>query len=392
MHPMISFFPSKQFYDAELEDGPRMEELRTELWHSSQLFGPYRFFNVQGRESTGGRTSLVNIMEIDTALMLYQRLTADFPEINFDGKVGIITPYKQQLNEMKKRFQRTYGDRIIDTIDFNTTDAFQGRERDIIIFSCVRASPEGGIGFLSDIRRMNVGLTRAKSSLYVLGNANSLVRNKLWGALVQDAKVRGVFTEGTKQLFAKTTRGKGAASQLSITNGSTSNQKHPSAGNVAPTAPVVRTNDPDPMDIDKPEPLTGPKFGNRHQGHQPGHNSRGCFICGQPGHRQTDCPQNKGSHGGQNTHAQNPRAGKGYGGSRATPSTHDIKIPTVKATSTEPLRLAHAPKRQHSYDANADGGNKRPHLGPPSGLGSGPGPAVGPSSSQVSLRFVRKKI
>lgn len=357
-----------------------MKELRTELWHSSELFGPYRFFHVQGRESQGGRTSLVNMMEIEAAITLFQRLTTDFPEVDFDGKVGIITPYKQQLTEMKKRFQRAYGERIIDIIDFNTTDAFQGRERDIIIFSCVRASPEGGIGFLSDIRRMNVGLTRAKSSLYVLGNANSLIRNKLWGSLVQDAKTRGLFTEVNKNLFSQPTRNRGAAKQLSILGGNGSGSV-PNQGPLPARNLASRTGGSDPMDIDGPEPrgLVRPQASNR-SGES--HNPQICLICGKHGHRQAECQQNR-------THAQHPRTGKGYGGSRSAASTHNVRIPTIKTTSTETPKPIHVPKRQHSYDANADERNKRPHFASASASATGasepgPGPGPGPASDQVS--------
>ncbi|KAI5809970.1 SEN1 N terminal-domain-containing protein [Peziza echinospora] len=207
MHPEISKFPSQQFYDSELEDGEGMEKLRRRIWHMSTIFGPYRFFDVQGQESSARGHSLVNHQEVTTAVQLYRRLCADFPEQDFRGMIGIITPYKQQLGELKRRFQNEFGQAIIDTIDFNTTDAFQGREREIIIFSCVRASPSGGVGFLSDIRRMNVGLTRAKSSLFILGNARSLLRNEFWGKLVQDAHARGVFTDGNMQaLFSRTAR------------------------------------------------------------------------------------------------------------------------------------------------------------------------------------------
>jgi len=207
MHPDISRFPSVQFYDSELQDGPDMEKLRQRLWHQSNLFGPYRFFDIQGKESSASGHSLVNHQEVTTALSLFRRITTDFRDQDFSGMIGIITPYKQQLFELKRRFRSEFGQKILDAIEFNTTDAFQGREREIIIFSCVRASPSGGVGFLSDIRRMNVGLTRAKSSLFILGNAQSLLRNEFWGKLVRDAKTRGVYTDGNIQgMLSKSTR------------------------------------------------------------------------------------------------------------------------------------------------------------------------------------------
>ncbi|KAK5689567.1 DEAD-box type RNA helicase, partial [Elasticomyces elasticus] len=116
-------------------------------------------------------------------------------DVDFTGKIGIITPYKGQLREMKTRFAARYGNEIFSKVDFNTTDAFQGRESEVIIFSCVRASNKG-IGFLSDIRRMNVGLTRAKSSLWVLGNSQSLVQGEFWKSLIVNARSRSVYTDG----------------------------------------------------------------------------------------------------------------------------------------------------------------------------------------------------
>ncbi|PVH99244.1 tRNA-splicing endonuclease-like protein [Periconia macrospinosa] len=195
MHPEISLFPSQTFYDGRLLDGGDMAALRKSPWHKSLLLGPYRFFDVQGHQQAAGH-SLINIAEINIALQLYRRLTSDFPSFDFRNKIGIITPYKSQLRELKDRFVAQFGASILDEIDFNTTDAFQGRESEIIIFSCVRASPAGGIGFLQDIRRMNVGLTRAKSSLFVLGNSQSLIRGQFWRKLVDDAKTRDRYTGG----------------------------------------------------------------------------------------------------------------------------------------------------------------------------------------------------
>ncbi|KAH9874965.1 hypothetical protein J1614_004453 [Plenodomus biglobosus] len=203
MHPEISLFPSQTFYDGKLLDGGDMAGLRKKPWHQSMLLGPYRFFDVQGTQEAAPKGhSLINMKEIDIAIRLYSRLISDYPDYDFKGKVGIITPYKSQLRELKARFMARFGEKADEIIDFNTTDAFQGRESEVIIFSCVRASPAGGIGFLQDIRRMNVGLTRAKSSLWVLGNSQSLMRGEFWKKLVVDAKSRNRYTGGdvTKML------------------------------------------------------------------------------------------------------------------------------------------------------------------------------------------------
>ncbi|KAI9657447.1 MAG: DEAD-box type RNA helicase [Bathelium mastoideum] len=201
MHPDIAAFPSATFYDGRLLNGDRLNDLRTRRWHLEPLLSYYRFFDVSGQHTTSAKGhSLINVAEIDAAMQLFDHLVKhwgnSFESENL-SKLGIITPYKSQLREFRDRFSRRYGQRIHEFIEFNTTDAFQGRECDIIIFSCVRASPAGGVGFLQDIRRMNVGLTRAKCSLWVLGNAASLSRGEYWKKLVENAKARNVFTDAS---------------------------------------------------------------------------------------------------------------------------------------------------------------------------------------------------
>ena len=197
MHPEISMFPSKEFYEGQLQDGQNMLALRQQPWHQSALLGPYRFFDVRGVQEKGSKgQSLVNTKELEVALQIYDRIKKEYQNVDLTGKIGIITPYKAQLNELRHRFRNRYGESIMSTIEFNTTDAFQGRECEIIIFSCVRASSTGGIGFMTDIRRMNVGLTRAKSSLWVLGDSRALVQGEFWKKLIDDARARDRYTEG----------------------------------------------------------------------------------------------------------------------------------------------------------------------------------------------------
>ena len=203
MHPEISSFPSSTFYDGKLLDGPDMAALTAKPWHADPLLGPFRFFDVQGMHQSGPvGHSLINRAEINIAIKLFKRLKECAFGYDFYGRVGVITPYKSQLKELRNAFSNNFGNDITKTIDFNTTDAFQGRESEIIIFSCVRASGNG-IGFLSDIRRMNVGITRAKSSLWVLGNSGNLMQGEYWRKLIENAKARKRFTTNVDAAIAQ---------------------------------------------------------------------------------------------------------------------------------------------------------------------------------------------
>ncbi|CAN8100170.1 unnamed protein product [Discula destructiva] len=221
MHPEISAFPSSEFYEGKLYDGDDMGRLRLQPWHEAKLLGPYRFFDVEGVQTRGHKgQSLINQNEIEVAVQLVQRFQRDFPNVEHKGKIGIITPYKAQLGALRERFVNLYGQVILDEIEFNTTDAFQGRECEIIIFSCVRASPTGGIGFMTDIRRMNVGLTRAKSSLWLLGDSKALRQGEFWNKLIENARARDLYTRGDiLGLLRKTSEKLGGAVESSSSGG-----------------------------------------------------------------------------------------------------------------------------------------------------------------------------
>ena len=77
------------------------------------------------------------------------------------------------------------------SITVNTVDGFQGQERDIIIISLVRANGDGSIGFLSDIRRMNVAITRARMKLFILGNAETLRKHPFYRKLYEYVRELG---------------------------------------------------------------------------------------------------------------------------------------------------------------------------------------------------------
>jgi senataxin len=150
MHPDISKLPSRVFYSGRLQDGPNMDAKTKQVWHSHEKFGTYRFFNVKNGQEEQRNHSLTNRAETETAVALYTRLTVEFQGTDFDYRIGIVSMYRAQIQELRRAFELRFGRDILGTVDFNTVDGFQGQEKDIIILSCVRAGPGvQSIGFLS---------------------------------------------------------------------------------------------------------------------------------------------------------------------------------------------------------------------------------------------------
>ncbi|GAA5849474.1 hypothetical protein JCM5353_006863 [Sporobolomyces roseus] len=268
MHPNISAFPSAAFYQSRLTDGPNMDQKTLATWHNNALFPPYAFYHVSGMETAGRHHSWTNPQEAQTALAIYDRLSKEYSTIDFAYRIGIVTPYKGQVGELKKVFRQRYGEEILSRISFNTVDGFQGQEKDIIILSCVRGgSADKGVGFLADTRRMNVALTRARSSIWILGDSNKLRSNQYWSNLVGDAETRGLFRNVDLNTFRSgyaapptisraipVVKSKARAIEMSPAYGSNAADPLRSA-NSAPTVP----NGAPPPPVAPSAPLTGAK-------------------------------------------------------------------------------------------------------------------------------------
>lgn len=198
MHPEISDFPRRIFYRGNLLDGPNVKApdygnpLRTAVTSKFKSFKPFTILDVESSEQREqGGTSLSNSTEANLALHLYKSLYDDVLGTISKSKVAIISPYTQQVNLLRRTFSAALGDGYEDKVEINTVDGFQGRESNIVIFSCVRAAGSKGIGFLSDVRRMNVALTRAKYFLFVIARCKSIAVNPYWRDLVKHANEKG---------------------------------------------------------------------------------------------------------------------------------------------------------------------------------------------------------
>lgn len=186
MHEDIMRFPSQWFYHNELKSAP-------EVSHRGilRLDTPIVWFDTSGcdfTEDTKAETmSRVNKQEagllVDQLHAYVERITKErVLEESID--FGLISPYKAQVQYMRGLIKRdAFLKPLRKLITVHTVDGFQGQERDVIMISLVRANENGQIGFLNDLRRMNVAITRARMKLMIFGDASTLVRHAFYKEL-----------------------------------------------------------------------------------------------------------------------------------------------------------------------------------------------------------------
>ncbi len=106
-------------------------------------------------------------------------------KLNEIQDIGIISPYKAQTVLISESILKNhnFNQEIMEKLNINTVDSFQGQERDIIYISLVRSNERGEIGFLSDIRRMNVAMTRARKKLVIFGDSSTITRHPFYNQL-----------------------------------------------------------------------------------------------------------------------------------------------------------------------------------------------------------------
>ena len=198
MHPCLSEFPSNMFYDGMLQYGVTAQDrLRRHVavpWPVPLM--PMMFYQNLGQEEiSGSGTSYLNRTEASSVEKLVTMLlkAGIAPE-----HIGVVTPYEGQRSFVINHMQLhgTMHKDLYRDVEVASVDAFQGREKDYIIVSCVRSNDRSGIGFLSDPRRLNVALTRARYGLIIVGNPKVLSRNPLWYHLLIHFKHQGALVEG----------------------------------------------------------------------------------------------------------------------------------------------------------------------------------------------------
>ena len=216
MHEQIMRFSSEQFYDDQLVAHHSVRHAGLEAYDLSFAPGlPVEFLDTAGfgflEITIPESRSTANPEEANLLLKRLAQLLAPYDQVKYVQQyeqhreqnheqdrltIGVIAPYRAQINYLK--------DAIEENDDLNgllqnrmlsvgTVDSFQGQERDIIAISLTRSNNHGEIGFLSDIRRMNVGMTRARRKLLLVGDSSTLCSNPFFRDLLAYVKRIGGY-------------------------------------------------------------------------------------------------------------------------------------------------------------------------------------------------------
>ncbi|RHR61303.1 AAA domain-containing protein [Parabacteroides sp. AF17-28] len=194
MHDDIMRFPSHWFYNDELRSAPEVKH-RGILEYDTPVvwldtadchFTEDQLADSMSRINKDEANLLVSTLQTYIGKIGKERVLDE--SIDF----GLISPYKSQVHYIRGLIKRNaFFKPFRRLITVHTVDGFQGQERDVIMISLVRANDKGQIGFLGDLRRMNVAITRARMKLIILGDAPTMTRHAFYKALFQYIRQNG---------------------------------------------------------------------------------------------------------------------------------------------------------------------------------------------------------
>jgi superfamily I DNA and/or RNA helicase len=183
MNARIMAFPSEALYGGALRAHPAVAERAVDS-------APLELVDTAGRGfeegSPEGSDSRHNEGEAALCVAEVERVLAlGVPP----GGVAVISPYDAQV----QRLRELLAAHLEAGLEVDTVDGFQGREKDAVVVSLVRSNEDGEVGFLSDVRRMNVALTRARSKLVVIGDGATVSRHPFYEAFLRHAERTGAW-------------------------------------------------------------------------------------------------------------------------------------------------------------------------------------------------------
>lgn len=201
MNEQIMRFSSDWFYGGKVESAPQIKyrgildwdypiEWRTPEEPSSCPLSPAPCSQSSYHEEfvgeTFGRINKVEAEETLTVLQEYITKIGKARMLDENIDIGVISPYRAQVQYLRHLFKKhEFFKPYRRLITVNTVDGFQGQERDVIIISLVRSNEDGQIGFLRDLRRMNVAITRSRMKLIILGDVETMTKHPFYKQLYE---------------------------------------------------------------------------------------------------------------------------------------------------------------------------------------------------------------
>ncbi len=186
MNSMLMRFPNAEFYNNNLKSDSSVDDITiNDILTTTKKEDPMLFVDTSSVDHDGERhlkdsKSIINEIEAEIAV----KLANDYLKVGLtEDEIGIISPYADQVKIIQEKTP----------VEVKTVDGFQGREKEIIIISTVRSNENGNIGFLRDLRRLNVAITRAKRKLIIIGNTDTLETNPTYARLIEFARENNVL-------------------------------------------------------------------------------------------------------------------------------------------------------------------------------------------------------
>ena len=196
MNEEIMRFSSDWFYGNQVESAPEVKyrsilDLDIPMsWIDTSQFEFPEDSDISFKETFVGESfGRINKAEAELTLLALEQYFEKIGKARILDErldVGVISPYRAQVQYLRRLLKnKEFFKPFRHLISVNTVDGFQGQERDIILISLVRANDEGQIGFLRDLRRMNVAITRARMKLIILGDASTMTRHPFYKKLYE---------------------------------------------------------------------------------------------------------------------------------------------------------------------------------------------------------------
>ena len=186
MNEEIMRFSSDWFYDGKVKSAPQVKH-RSILDYDIPM--EWIATDADGEEFVGESFGRINKKEAEQTLDILKQYFTKIGKTRILEEridVGVISPYRAQVQYLRHLVKRdAFFKPYRQLISINTVDGFQGQERDVILISLVRSNDDGQIGFLRDLRRMNVAITRARMKLIILGNPDTMTRHPFYRKLYE---------------------------------------------------------------------------------------------------------------------------------------------------------------------------------------------------------------